>query len=292
MTGVAFALVIGSAFAHATWNLLLKRSGDKIAFLWSLGFVASCGLVVPAAVVAIVDGVGWRGVMYGAVSGVLHGVYGIALARGYHLGDLSRVYPVARGMGPAIVPVAAVVFLDEHISVVGVVGIALVVVGIYAVHLEAGLLAEVRRPLRFLSAPETQMALLTGSLIASYSVWDKAALDHLSPVTLNGFSMAGHMLVLTPLALYLGRGTATIRHEWRAHGRSALVAGVLAPVGYLMVLAALTTSRISYVAPAREVGIVLGAAMGVVLLHEGFGSARIVGAALIVGGVITLAVAP
>jgi uncharacterized membrane protein len=292
MTGVAFALVIGSAFAHATWNFLLKRSGDKVAFLWSLGFVASCGLVVPAVVVGVVDGIGWTAVMYGAVSGAIHGLYGIALARGYHLGDLSRVYPVARGMGPALVPVMAVVFLDETISAVAAVGIALVVVGIYAVHLESGLLSEVRRPLRLVTAPETQMALLTGVLIASYSVWDKAALDHLSPVTLNGFSMAGHMLVLTPLALYLGGGTGTIREEWRTHGRSAVVAGVLAPLGYLMVLAALTTSRISYVAPAREIGIVLGAAMGVLLLHEGYGSARIAGAALIVAGVITLAVAP
>lgn len=292
MTGVAFALVIGSAFAHATWNFLLKRSDDKVAFLWSLGLVASCGLVVPAVVIAAVDGIGWRGVMYGAVSGAIHGVYGIALTRGYHLGDLSRVYPVARGMGPALVPVAAVLFLDEHISVVAVAGIALVVVGIYAVHLESGLLSELRRPLKLLSAPETQMALLTGALIASYSVWDKAALDHLSPVTLNGFSMAGHMLVLTPLALYLGGGTGTIRNEWRTHGRSALAAGILAPVAYLMVLAALTTSRISYVAPAREVGIVLGAAMGVVLLHEAYGSARIVGAGLIVAGVIALAFAP
>jgi drug/metabolite transporter (DMT)-like permease len=194
-------------------------------------------------------------------------------------------------MGPALIPIAAVLLLDEHISVLGAIGIALVVLGIYAVHLESGLLSELRHPLRTLTSPETQMALLTGVLIAAYSVWDKAALDHLSPVTLNGFSMAGHMLVLTPLALYIG-GAAGIRDEWRSHGRTAVLAGILAPVGYLMVLAALTTSRISYVAPAREVGIVLGAAMGVLLLHEGYGPARIAGAALIVGGVITLAVAP
>lgn len=291
MTAAAFALVIGSAFMHATWNFLLKRSDDKVAFLWSLGLVATTVLIVPATVVALVDGVGTRGLMYGAVSGALHGVYGVALARGYHLGDLSRVYPIARGMGPAIVPVLAVIFLGERISVVGGVGIGLVVVGIYAVHLENGLLAEARRPLRLLTAPETQMALLTGVLIAAYSVWDKAALDHLSPVTLNGFSMGGHMLVLTPLALYLG-GTRKIRSEWRLNGRSAVLAGILAPVGYMMVLVALTTSRISYVAPAREVGIVIGAAMGVLLLREGFGPARIGGAGLIVAGVVALALAP
>lgn len=291
MTAAAFALVIGSAFMHATWNFLLKRSGRKVAFLWSLGLVASLGLIAPAIVIGVNDGIGERELMYGAGSGALHGAYGVALARGYHLGDLSKVYPIARGMGPALVPILAVLFLDEEISAIAAAGIAFVTVGIYAVHLENGLLSEARHPLRLLAAPETQMALLTGVLIASYSVWDKAALDHLSPVVLNAFSMAGHMLVLTPLALYIG-GTRSIVEEWRENGRSALAAGVLAPVGYLMVLAALTTSRISYVAPAREVGIVLGAAMGVLLLKEGYGPARIGGAGLIVAGVAMLAVAP
>lgn len=291
MTAAAFALVIGSAFMHATWNLLLKRSGRKVAFIWSLGLVASLGLLIPAVVIGIRDGIGEKALAYGAASGVLHGLYGVALARGYHLGDLSKVYPIARGMGPALVPVGAVLLLDESISLIAAVGIALVVVGIYAVHLENGLLSEARHPLRLLMAPETQMALLTGVLIASYSIVDKAALDYLSPVTLNLFSMGGHMLILTPLALYIG-GFASIRDEWRENGRSALAAGVLAPVGYLMVLAALTTSRISYVAPAREIGIVLGAAMGVLLLREGYGPARVGGAALIVAGVVALAVAP
>ena len=291
MTGVAFALVIGSAFLHATWNFLLKRSDHKVAFLWLMGSVALTVMAVPAVVIVAVNGISWAGIAFGGVTTVLHGLYGIALARSYHLGDLSKVYPIARGMGPVIVPVAAVAFLAEDISIVAGIGIVFVAIGIYVVHLESGLLSDLRRPLTVLSRPETRIAFITGALIATYSVWDKAALDHLSPVTVNAFTLVGWVLVLAPVALFSG-GVQVVRSEWRSHGRSVVVAGALAPLGYLMVLAALTTSQISYVAPAREVGIVLGAGMGVMLLGEGFGASRIVGAALIVAGVTALAVAP
>lgn len=290
MTGVAFALVIGSAFFHASWNFLLKSSDHKVPFLWLIGLVAFTALVIPAVVVGVVQGIGTTALAYGGVSSVLHGLYGIALSRSYHLGDLSKVYPIARGMGPALVPLAAVAFLSEDISIVAGVGIALVVLGIYAIHLESGILADMRRPLKLITRADTRIAFVTGALIATYSVWDKAALDHLSPVTLNAFTLIGWGVILAPLALRSG-GVDAVQHEWRTRSRSVVVGGIIAPLGYLMVLAALTTSQISYVAPAREIGIVLGAAMGVLLLGEGFGASRIAGATLIVAGVMALALA-
>jgi len=141
-----------------------------------------------------------------------------------------------------------------------------------------------------LNRPATRVALLTGALIATYSVWDKAALDDLSPLTLNQFAMAGHALILAPIALRNGGGF--VRHEWRERRGSILAAGVLAPLAYVLVLAALTTSRISYVAPVREFGIVIGAMLGVMLLGEGYGRWRIAGAVTILAGVFTLALAP
>jgi uncharacterized membrane protein len=103
--------------------------------------------------------------------------------------------------------------------------------------------------------------------------------------------MIGNFLGLTP-AIILTVEPRRIRSEWEAHKRSIVAAGILAPLGYALVLIALTTSQVSYIAPAREVGIVLGAAMGVWLLGEGYGLNRIWGAALIVAGVVTLALAP
>jgi drug/metabolite transporter (DMT)-like permease len=290
MTTVAFILVIGSAFSHATWNFLLKRSEHKTAFLWSLGAVSFVIMLVPAIVVTAVEGIGAQGVMFGVVSALLHGVYGLSLSRGYQLGDLSAVYPISRGMGPALVPLAAVILLEERVSVAAGLGIALVVAGVYTINIEPRSAGDLLQPLRAVSRPATRIALLTGGLIASYSLWDKAALDHLSPVTLFQFAMAGHMMVLAPLALRDGAGH--VRTEWRDRRRSALAAGVLAAMAYLLVLFALTTSRISYVAPTREVGIVIGALLGVLFLGEGHGPWRISASLLIVAGVLTLGFAP
>jgi len=194
-------------------------------------------------------------------------------------------------VGPVIVPLAAVAFLSEEISIVAGVGIALVAFGIYVIHIESGLLVDIRSPMKLLARPDTRIAFVTGLLIATYSIWDTAALDHLSPITLSAFTLVGWAAVLAPLALRSG-GVDEVSHEWGTRRRSVVVAGIIAPLGYLMVLAALTTSQISYVAPAREIGIVLGAAMGVMLLGEGYGVSRIAGAALIVVGVMTLAFSP
>ncbi len=290
MTTVAFALVIASAVFHSTWNFLLKRSDDKSAFLWSLGVVSFVAFLIPAAVSAYIDGIGTRGLVFGAVSALIHGVYGLALSRGYQLGDLSAVYPISRGMGPTLIPIAAVLLLDERASVAAGFGIALVVAGIYVINIEGRSPRDLAQPLRALNRPAIRVAFLTGALIASYSLWDKTALDHVSPVTLNQFGLAGWLLVLAPLALR--SGAAPVRREWRERGRSVLVAGILAPVGYILVLAALTTSRISYIAPAREMGIVLSAFLGVLFLGEGYGAWRILGSLLVLGGVLTLGLAP
>ncbi|MFB3053005.1 MAG: EamA family transporter [Dehalococcoidia bacterium] len=290
MTTAAFLLVFTSAFCHASWNFLLKRSDHKTAFLFSLGTVSFAVFLIPAVVATSIEGIGTRGLMFGVVTALLHGVYGLSLSRGYQMGDLSTVYPISRGMGPALIPLAAVIFLGERTSLTAGFGIALVVLGVYAINIEAGGLGDLVRPLRALNRPATRIALLTGALIATYSLWDKAALDDLSPLTLNQFAMAGHALILAPIALQ--NGGRAVRHEWRERRMSILAAGVLAPLAYVLVLAALTTSRISYVAPVREFGIVIGAMLGVMLLGEGYGRWRIAGAVTILAGVLTLALAP
>lgn len=292
MTAVAFALVLISAVLHASWNFFLKTSGDKRVFLWAMSGLAGL-LTAPTAVIfGVVDGFGWEALGFCLGTTGLHAAYAYTLARSYESGDLSSVYPVARGMGPAIVPIFAVILLDESVSGLATAGIALVVVGIYATHVDARLMRDLSHPLRALAAPETRLAFLTGALIASYSLWDKAAIDEdVHPLTLIAFAVAGNCLMLTPFSL-LGSGRARLIEEWRERKWRIVAAGVAGPIGYTLVLIALTTSRVSYIAPAREVGIVLGAAMGVFLLGEGYGLTRIWGAVLIVAGCIVLGVAP
>jgi len=107
---------------------------------------------------------------------------------------------------------------------------------------------------------------------------------------LNQFAMTGHALITTTVAIR--RSPDDLRREWRSRAVSIVAAGVLIQLAYLLVLAALETSRVSYVAPSREVGIVFGAALGVVFLGEGFGLWRVWASLAIVAGVVVLALAP
>ena len=290
MTTWAFVLVLTSAIFHATWNFFLKQSSHKTAFLWAFTAVSFVVFLIPAVVVTAIDGLTLEAVGFGAVSALIHGGYGFALARGYQLGDLSSVYPISRGVGPALIPLAAVLILDESVSAGAAVGIALVVLGIYTIHVESWTVRDVLRPLNALRRPATRVALLTGGFITCYSLWDKTALDHLTPLGLNEFSLVGYLVSLAPLTFR--NGATALREEWRERRRSIVVAGICAPLAYVLVLTALTVSRVSYVAPTREVGIVLGALAGVLFLSEGYGGSRVGGSVLIVAGVLTIGVSP
>jgi drug/metabolite transporter (DMT)-like permease len=290
MTGLALLLVLASAVCHASWNFLLKRSDHKVAFLGSAGLIGAITLLLPAIVVAATHGITASGVALGCVTALLHGVYGLSLARGYRLGDLSFVYPVSRGVGLALIPIAAAWLLDESISAVAIAGIALIALGVYLLHTEPHAWRDLAMPLRALNAPAGRTALLTGALIATYSVWDKNALDELSPVVLNQFAMTGHALITT--GVVLRRNPEDLRRVWRARTWSIIAAGLLIQLAYLLILAALETSRVSYIAPSREIGIVFGTALGVLFLGEGLGLWRVWTSLVIVAGVVTLAIAP
>jgi drug/metabolite transporter (DMT)-like permease len=290
MTTAALLLVLGSAICHASWNFLLKRSHHKVTFLACAGAIGAAVFFIPSVIATIDHGLTWAGVALGLITGCLHGLYGLSLTRGYHLGDLSSVYPVSRGTGLVLIPVLAVVLLGESISALALAGIVLVILGVYGINLDPHALRDVLAPLKILNRPAGRAALLTGCLIAAYSVWDKNALDELSPLTLNQFAMTGHFLVLLPVVLVAGRDR--IADEWDRGKRSILAAGVLIAMAYALVLAALTTSNVAYIAPSREIGIVFGTILGAVVLSESYGTTRIAAAMLIVAGVFVLAIAP
>ncbi|MGQ9572399.1 MAG: EamA family transporter [Dehalococcoidia bacterium] len=290
MTTGAFLLVLASACIHAIWNYIAKQSEHKAAFLWCT-FTLSFALYLPPAIVfALRDGIEPWSFLFAPGVAILHGSYGLALARGYQVGDLSAVYPVGRGIGPMLIPIFAVLFLGENVSAMAAAGIALVIVGIYAIHAEQLSLAALLRPLRLLGRIETRYAVIIGSLLAAYSLLDKVALDYIPAPTLLQCATAGHLFILMPLALR--NGAAPARSEWRQRKRGIIFAAVTAPLGFLLVLIALTMSRVSYVGPVREVGIIFGTALGVFSLREPYGLARIPGAALIASGVVLLGLAP
>ncbi len=169
MTVAALLLVAGAAVLHAGWNALAKRAGEPVLFLWWVGVVAS-GFYAPIALAALARE-GFRAAAIPFVIGtvILHALYFFSLGRAYAAGDFSLVYPIARGLGVALVPMAAFVLFDERLSPLGTLGVILVAAGIFLVH--RGLRG---RPGAWPPAPRhrsgTGWALATGVLIAAYSL--------------------------------------------------------------------------------------------------------------------------
>ena len=284
MTGFALTLVLASAFAHATWNLLAKRTGGSFAFSWLFQALAAA-FCTPLAILLIVGqhvhlGAVETGFMLG--SAVIHIGYFLLLAQAYRFGDLSLVYPLARGTGPMLATVAAIALFGERPTAIALIGGLLIATGILV------LAGDPWKLWRSGSAASVTYALLTGICIAAYTLWDKQAVSWagIPPFLYFWGLTTGSALLLSPFAV--GRWS-DVRAEWRNHRAEALAVAVLVPVAYVLVLTALAVSPVSYVAPAREIGILIGAAMGSRFLAESDATRRLIGSGAMVVGVIALA---
>ncbi|MBT97842.1 MAG: hypothetical protein CL902_04360 [Dehalococcoidia bacterium] len=288
MTAVSLVLVLLSALAHASWNLMLKRAGDPQIFAWWLLVVASVLLAPLGAVLLWFNSVGFPGLWFVLATIGLHVFYFNLLARAYAQGDLSLVYPVARGMGPMLVPILAVILLDEIVEPLAIGGIAAIICGIYTISWWGNFHQVLRSPLLFLRSAGMRYAVLTGLTIAVYSIVDKEGVSHIQPLLYMYFLSIGTAVMLAPYIL-ASKGLDAVKSEWRANALPITAAGLLTFAAYGLVLTAFSLSRVSYVAPAREVGIVIGVLMGIILLKEPFGRGRLFGSTSIVIGLALIA---
>ena len=284
MTTGALSLVLAAAFIHASWNLLNKRASGHATFTWLVALLSAL-LYAPATALIIIY---WdarldfisAGFMAG--SAVLHTAYFVLLNEGYRAGDLSLVYPLARGTGPLLSSMAAIVFLAERPSTAAIAGGLLIVGGsiMLAVHPARLGDAGFRKAVTF--------ALLTGTFIAGYTLWDKQAVSAfaVAPVLLDWGANTGRALLLTPFAL---RHWDKTRIEWRLHRREAIGIALLVPLSYILILTAMQFTPVSYVAPAREISILIGTMMGTQLLAEKDAGRRLAAACAMVFGLTLLA---
>jgi len=290
LTWQALALVLVSACAHASWNLLARRSTDRLAFLWLMNVSAAVVLLPFALWRLIVAPPPTEGWIFVLGTGLLHVGYFYSLGRSYSSGDLSVVYPVARGTGPLLVTVAAVPLLGEVPSWLGALGVLLVVVGVYATHARGFSATDLLAPARAILRDDgSRFALVTGVVIAFYTLWDRFGVRLVDPLLYGYFVFA-----LPPIASAIPM-LRSRREPIVAMARTGLGWCVLAAcLGYLaygLVLTAFTLAPVAYVAAAREVGIVVGSALGVLVLHEPHGRGRILGSAAICLGVAAIGAA-
>jgi drug/metabolite transporter (DMT)-like permease len=287
----AFALILLAGIIHASWNIAAKKANGDARFAFQSGvFVAVVWAPVGITLGwSVVPTWGLREWGFIVLSGVLHVFYYVILLRGYRKSDLTVVYPLARGSGPLLSSLVAILFLGERISLVGVAGIAGVVLGVFLVAGGPGLWRKKHDPAQRARVHKgIRYGVLTGAFIAAYTVADSYAVKFLamSPILLDYFGNFVRLGLLLPAALH---DRATTVRMWRAQWKYALLVAAISPVSYVLVLYAVQQAPISHVAPAREVSMLFAALIGGHLLREGDRLLRLLGAAFIAAGVVALA---
>ena len=291
MIWLPLGLILLSAFLHATWNLLMKRSGNQEAFAWGLVVSGSVMFVPLALVLFLLYPIDPPGYLYALVSTVFQSLYFIFLSRAYSRGDLSLVYPVARGISPILIPLLAVPLLGEQVTLPAALGIALIILGIYVVSWWGRFRKILARPSTLLRDRRFLFAVLAGIAIAGYSLSDKRGVEHVQPFLYMYLQTIGAAVLLAPYIIHR-YGWAAVKKEWTTNTRAMLTASVLIFVAYGLALTAFSLAQVSYMAPAREFGIVVGVLMGVFLLKERFGRGRVLGSGFIVGGLALISLSP
>lgn len=286
MTPLALGLILVAAFTHATWNYAAKRSGGGLPFVWLTGLVSLCfygplsaayllwqSPILPASAWVMVVG-----------SGLIKTAYALLLQRGYQHGEFSLVYPLARGTGPLISTLTAIALFGERPTPLALAGGAVIIASIFTLTGGTNLLHADRAHLR----PGLLYGLLCGGSIAALTVWDKHAVAHLHlPPLVYDFST--QVVLCAVLAPFAWPRRAEAAAAWRDHRWKVFVVALLAPLGYILILTALTFTPVSYIAPAREISILIGTFFGAKLLKEADGRRRLLAAGGMVAGVIALA---
>jgi uncharacterized membrane protein len=285
VTPYSIVLVLVSALLHSAWNFLSKKGNWPLEFFFWVFFWGTLIYLplfiafgaLPYFLIQSPSRLCWLVIF----SGFFETIYFICLIEAYREGDLSLVYPISRS-APLFTQVWAMLFIGEVLSGGGILGIALVMIGLFVISLKGVPRHSADSPFRhFMSRPHL-LALSAAVASSIYSVIDKVGVQILHPVFylwLINFWMSVHM------GLYLLlRGNSSFLNVWRDSKREIFIIAFLQNVGYLLVLMAMQMSKVSYVVAFRQVGALFGAVMGIVLLKEGSWRARMAGVLILTFG--------
>jgi len=292
LTPLSILLVLISAFIHSSWNFFTKRGNFPIEFffwvpllgvIFYLPFFIGFG-VLPSIFLDPPLGLWWKVIL----SGIFEAIYFVCLIKAYQIGDLSLIYPVSRS-APLFTQIWAVLFIGETLSGLGVLGIGLVMIGLFVIPLkdfrpQTSVISFSRINLRALF-----LAFLAALASSIYSVIDKAAIEMIHPIY---YLWLINLLMSFFIGLYL-----LIQKKiffWKIWGElkwKILLVSILLNAAYLLVLMAMVTSKVSYVVAFRQAGALFGALMGILLLKEAHWQTRITGALILTAGLILIGLA-
>ncbi|MEQ9198481.1 MAG: DMT family transporter, partial [Rhodospirillales bacterium] len=270
---------------HATWNFFVKRINGGPELIWLFSALSVLIYLPVALAILIIEkpAFGVPEILFTTGSALLHLGYFLLLQTGYRKGDLSLVYPTARATGPFLSTGFAVLFLGETMTLQIALGAITIIAGVIC--LTGGFRGGTRN-----LAVSIGFGAGAGMLIGSYTVWDAYAVSILviPPLLLDYASSLGRVILLAPLA---ARRRARLKDYWRDHRSGVIAIAIFNPLAYILVLYALTFTPVIYVAPTREISVLLTVLMGSLLLGEGDLRRRLVWAAVILAGTTLLATA-
>ena len=270
-----YGLVILSAIAHALWNALVKSAGDRMLTMVA---IRTTGMMLGLIALPFVDWPAPESWKWLAVTSVVMFAYYALLVRSYGVGDMSVVYPLARGLAPVLTTIAAFVAIGEALSTGQVMAVAMISLGIMALSFGAGA-----------SRAAVGFALATGVSVATYSFF--AGLGVRTAGTVLGFQAC--LEIVTGFGMFC-YGVIVRRADFmvyaRRHGAMGFLAGAVSVLGFLAFLVAATSLPLGPVSAVREISVIFGAVLGTIVLKEGFGPRRIAAAMLVTLGIVLLAV--
>jgi drug/metabolite transporter (DMT)-like permease len=284
MSLYVLSLVLTAAVLHAFWNLLSKKAKGKAPFIWLI-YIANTVLYLPLLLYRIKHGenISSQPVLWFSLSSaILHIGYFLILQKGYRSGDLSVVYPLARGTGPLFSSIAAILFLHEQLKLTSTIGLFLILIGVFII---TGLSFRKENNAKIMAG--VFWGVLTGFFISLYTLNDTIAIKTyaVSPLIITFVSNAFSIILLFP---FVFSQKDEIKREIKQHKWTITAIGLLGPAAYILVLEALKYAPLTVVAPARETSILLGVFMGSRVLNEEDSKRRLIAGVSILGGIIAL----
>lgn len=284
MHSLALLLIVFSALMHAVWNLLVKKSSDKTVFIWWM-FVSSWLLMtLTTYAFDLFPQLTPRMLVLAAISAVCFVLYHWLGGYAYREGDLSVTYPLAQ-TSMVYVPVWGVLFLREQLSLVGVCGIILIVLGAYSVQLKGLGLADFKRPFMQFGNRSVQAALAAGFIYSLGAIVDKTGVGHDSAYQFT-YVLVFFMLLFMSLNLLRPNYRGRVLSAWKTDAKLILVAGPVVFASFLSFRFGLQLAPVSYAVPVRQIGLLFGVLIGLIFLGESCGRIRLASVGLILAGVV------
>jgi len=278
------SLIFLSAVLHVYWNLLVKKSNERLCFLWWMYLVSF--LLLPFVLLfmqtSTIPPMVWLVVF---ASGVIHLIYTITLSYAYEDGDLSLVYPLARS-APLFVALGALIFLKEIPTIAGFAGIILTVAGAYVIGLESLTIRYIIKPVALLKSRTYQLAVLVAVISAIYTIVDRIGVGLVDPFTFIVLLLCVEAILFTPFVFW--KKKKFIIPEWRNNKNGIIIAGISRFSSYLLILYVMLQTQLGYIVAVRQISIVLAVITGSLFLKEASLKTRMVGSFGILTGVVLI----